>query len=279
MAEVVCLHEKAEVEEFCRRNPFLHLYALGDLDDFFWPHTTWYALREGGQVRQLALLYSGQSMPTLLALAEEPTGLMRDLVQDLARLLPRRFYAHLTEGVAEVLARGYRLQSHGTFHKMGLTDRARLAAFDTSDAASMSAADTEALLALYAASYPGNWFAPRMLETGCYFGVRGGQAVVSVAGVHVYSPKYKAAALGNITTRPDARGRGLATVATARVCQELLRSGIEHIGLNVKADNHSAIACYAKLGFERVADYGEYTVEGTAGRDTGSTRVQPGEVG
>jgi len=28
-----------------------------------------------------------------------------------------------------------------------------------------------------------------------------------------------------------------------------------------KADNHSAIACYEKLGFQRVADYGEFAVE------------------
>jgi predicted GNAT family acetyltransferase len=115
------------------------------------------------------------------------------------------------------------------------------------------------LLALYAASYAGNWFVPRMLETGFYFGIRRGRALVSVAGVHVFSPQYKVAALGNITTRPDARGQGLATAATARLCQELLQTGIEYVGLNVKADNPSAIACYEKLGFERVTDYGEYS--------------------
>ena len=76
---VVCLHAKEEVEAFCRQNPLLHLYALVDLDDFFWPYTTWYALREGGRVRQLALLYSGQALPTLLAYAEQPGGTLRDL--------------------------------------------------------------------------------------------------------------------------------------------------------------------------------------------------------
>jgi ribosomal protein S18 acetylase RimI-like enzyme len=166
LADIVCLHAKQEVEAFCRRSPFLHLYSIGDLDDFFWPQ-----------------------------------------------------------------------------------------------AVALSAADTEDLLALYAASYPGNWLVPRMLETGYYFGIRRGRALVSIAGVHVFSPHYKAAALGNITTRPDARGQGLATTATARLCQELLHTGIEYVGLNVKADNHGAIACYEKLGFERVTEYGEYTLQ------------------
>jgi RimJ/RimL family protein N-acetyltransferase len=40
-----------------------------------------------------------------------------------------------------------------------------------------------------------------------------------------------------------------------------VRAGIEHIGLNVNAANQPAAACYAKIGFTWVADYGEYTLE------------------
>jgi RimJ/RimL family protein N-acetyltransferase len=257
----VCLHSKDEVESFCRSSPLLHLYALGDLDDFFWPHTTWYALGERGQVRQLVLLYTGQPVPTVLALAEPPVGPMRDLLRDLLRVLPRRFYAHLTEGVADVLADDYRIQPHGTHQKMGLTDRSRLAGYAADEAVALSAEDTDDLLALYEASYPGNWFVPRMLQTGFYFGIRRGPGLVSVAGVHVYSQPYKVAALGNIATRPEVRGQGLGTAVTARLCQELLRAGIECVGLNVNADNRGALAVYEKLGFARVADYGEYLVE------------------
>jgi RimJ/RimL family protein N-acetyltransferase len=176
-------------------------------------------------------------------------------------VLPRRFYAHLTEGVADVLEGDYRLRPHGLHHKMVLTDPARADAADGSEAVALSAADTDDLLALYAASYPGNWFVPRMLETGFYYGIRRGRELVSVAGVHVYSRPYKVAALGNVTTRPDVRGQGLGKAVTARLCRELLRAGIEHVGLNVRADNRGAIACYEKLGFARVADYGEYTGE------------------
>jgi ribosomal protein S18 acetylase RimI-like enzyme len=79
--------------------------------------------------------------------------------------------------------------------------------------------------------------------------------------VHVYSARYRVAALGNITTHPGLRGRGLATAASARLCRELVQAGVDCIGLNVKADNTAALSCYRKLGFERVAEYGEYTLE------------------
>jgi RimJ/RimL family protein N-acetyltransferase len=261
LADIVNLHSKGEVEAFCRQNPFFHIYALGDLDDFFWPYTTWYALREEGQVRQLVLLYSNCSLPTILAYAEQPHRSMEELLRGLLRVLPRRFYAHLTEGGAEVLADDYRIKPHGAYHKMGLTDLSRLAGVDAADAMRLSAADTEELQVLYEVSYPDNFFMPRMLETGCYFGIRRGGALVSVAGVHVYSLQYRVAALGNITTRPDYRGQGLATAVTAGLCQELRSAGIEYIGLNVHAANWGALACYQKIGFQRVADYGEYTLE------------------
>ena len=43
---------------------------------------------------------------------------------------------------------------------------------------------------------------------------------------------------------------------TARICQELGHA-VDHIGLNVKADNTAAIACYERLGFRPVAEYEE----------------------
>ncbi|HEX4611907.1 MAG TPA: hypothetical protein VH092_27170, partial [Urbifossiella sp.] len=122
MAETVCLHSRAEVEGFCRRTPALHLYALGDLDDIFWPHTTWYALRDAGGVRELVLVYAGRPWPTVLAYADGPAAGMRHLLGDVLRLLPRRFHAHLTPGLADVLAADYQVTSHGPHRKMRLAD-------------------------------------------------------------------------------------------------------------------------------------------------------------
>lgn len=261
MKQLVSLHSKEVIEAFARRNPYVHAYLLGDLDDFYWPQTTWYALEESTQARQLALLYAGCSMPTMLALAEPPAGEMHDLLRRLLPLLPRRFYAHLTPEVVSALEEHYQVRSHGLFWKMGLIDPSRLAAVDASRAEVLLAAETAEVERLYRAGYPGNWFVPRMLETGFYFGVREGGVLASVAGIHVFSPAHRVAALGNITTHPDFRGRGLATAVTAKLCQELLHAGVTHVGLNVRKDNASAVACYEKLGFQPVAEYGEYTVE------------------
>lgn len=253
----VSLHNKDEIEARLRHNPYLHLYALGDLDDFFWEYTTWYGLEHGGPP---VLLYTGTAPPVLLALGDESFAQLRELLQLILPLLPRRFYAHLSGDLAEVLSEEYRINSHGTHHKMGLTNTDLLDDVDTSEVVQLEVSDVHDLEALYRKSYPDNWFDPRMLETNHYYGIRRGGELVSVTGVHVYSPSYKVAALGNVTTHPDWRGQRLGTRVSAALCRALLRT-VNHIGLNVKADNTSAITCYKGLGFEKVASYEECAVE------------------
>jgi GNAT superfamily N-acetyltransferase len=258
------LIDRSEIEAFLRRDTLLHLYELGDLDDFFWPHTTWFGLRAGrasdmhagGEIAAVALLYHATELPVLLGLSAPPLGALADLLAALRPHLPPRFYAHLSGDLAAIIAPAYRVEPHGGHLKMALADPARALEVDCSAAARLTPADGDAVLALYRASYPGNWFDPRMLETGQYFGIWEGSELVSVAGVHVYSPRYRAAALGNVTTRPDRRGRGLATAASARLIRSLLASA-DHIGLNVAAANASAIACYQRLGFVTIGDYEE----------------------
>jgi ribosomal protein S18 acetylase RimI-like enzyme len=259
--KAICLHDRDVIAAALRRDPLLHLYAIGDLDDFFWPYTNWYALVEGEQIRQVILCYSGAPQQLILhALTHERSEEMPTLLRSILHLLPRRIYTHLSADLVTAFADDYRIEPHGDYDKMALADRARLDGVDTSSVERLGAADLPAIGALYAASYPGNWFDPRMIETGHYYGVRQGGALLSIAGVHVYSPQYRVAALGNITTHPEARGRGLATLATAKLCQELLKT-VDHIGLNVRADNASAIACYTKLGFTKTGVYEEYALE------------------
>jgi ribosomal protein S18 acetylase RimI-like enzyme len=255
---VVSLHRKDEIEPFLRRNVYVHVYALGDLDDFFWPFTTWYALEDGGELRAVLLLYTAFETPTLMALADPPYGPLHELLRQARRLLPPTVYAHLSPGGRDALGPGVHADSRGPHLKMALVDPA-LDVAGTNAVERLTAADIPDLRALYAVGYPANWFDPRQIETGLYYGLRVNGELVSAAGPHVYSPVKRVAALGNIVTHPVHRGRGYAAAVTARLCSELHRT-VDHIGLNVKADNAAAVACYRRLGFRPVAEYEEATL-------------------
>lgn len=256
---ICCLHDKKTIEEVLRKNVYLNIYGIGDLDDFFWPYTIWYAEKNDSDIRAIALLYFGMSLPTLLALSDMIDD-MAYLVQSISHLLPDKFSAHLSPGVESALKEDYRIECRGKYLKMGLTDRTVIDAYDSNGVVTLEIDDLNEIMEFYHKSHPGNWFDPRMLETKRYFGARWDDALVSVAGIHVYSEKYKVAALGNIATAPSYRNRGYASRVTAKTCQELLNR-VSHVGLNVKADNAAAVVCYEKLGFEKIASYNEYMIE------------------
>jgi ribosomal protein S18 acetylase RimI-like enzyme len=275
------IHDIKMLADFFRGDPFLHLYALGDLDDFFRPHVRWWGLTgPEGELREVALLYDPGSLPVLLAFTRNPEA-MRSLLAGIRDELPDRFYAHLSPGVEAVFAGGFHLESHGMHLRMGLIDESRLmaaegrrvsaddvgscpggavAGLDAAAVSGLSRADLAEVLEFFEASYPGNWFDPRMIDTGRYVGARIDGRLCAVAGVHVYSETYRVAALGNIATAPGHRGRGLAGLVTGALCRAL-RDSVDWIGLNVHAENAAAIACYRRLGFARVVDYNEIMVE------------------
>jgi GNAT superfamily N-acetyltransferase len=256
----ICLHDKDEIERLLRHdNVYLHLYEIGDLDDLYWPHTTWYTLPQKSP-KPVLLLYSGLALPTLLGLTEKSTTLLQRLLQITTPLLPARCYTHLTPELSSPLKDRFDIQSHGIFYKMALLEPDAVKNIDTSAVVPLHSGDQAELLELYRLGYPGHWFEPHMLDRGYYYGVRHGSKLVSAAGVHVYSTTYKVAALGNVATHPGHRNQGLAQAACARLCQDLLAT-VDAIGLNVKADSESAIACYHKLGFRPVGTYEECTVE------------------
>jgi GNAT superfamily N-acetyltransferase len=259
----IYLHNKERIAAFLQDDAYLHIYEMGDLDDFFWPYTSWIASEENGAIQALILIYSGGGLPVVLAMAEKKKTQLGELLACAAAqpLLPRRFYLHLSPGLAKTLqAAGYRLSPHGRFLKMALKDCSGLTQIDTTGVLQLGREDEQALHRMYDFAYPANWFDPRMLLTGCFFGVFKDEQIVSAAGIHVYSPNYRVTALGNICTHPEYRGQGLGLKVTARLCQNLVGK-IDTIGLNVSAENLPALSIYTRLGFEPVAEYEEYMVE------------------
>lgn len=252
------LHDQLDstaIERFLRRNVGLHLYEIGDLDPFFAPHVRWYGWTEGEQLRAVSLLYTASSPPTLLSFSDEYPSGTRAMLSALRPRLPRHFYGHISADLLPVLD-AWSVVHRADMAKMVLRDAQRLTGFDAAGVHELGRRDADELLAFYRESYPHNWFDPRMLETGCYCGVRRDGRLISVAGIHVYSPRYRVSALGNVATLPGYRRQGFARKAVAYLCRRLLET-VDVIGLNVQASNTAAMCCYANLGFVACASYVE----------------------
>ena len=244
--------ERRAPEEYLaclRRDPYLHLYEIGDLDPQLRPYTTWYGDADG-----VVMVYDRGRLPVVLALNARRT------LERVVSRLPDRFYGHLTPGTAPVLAEAFALELHGRHHKMKLSgDGYRtLVVPSGARARSMDASDLDSIRALLAEAYPANWFDERMLETGRYFGLFDSDSLCAMAGVHVYSPALGVAAVGNVAVPPGRRGLGFGAAVTAEVCRALKNDGIDIVGLNVGATNHAAIQTYRRVGFEFHAEYEEY---------------------
>lgn len=261
MTRVVTLQDKNELESFLRKNIPLHIYSIGDLDDFYWKYTSWYGLKDEGGLKAVVLLYKAVNPTVLLALCkDEELCYMNDLLTGILQVLPKKIYSHLTPGVENIFSKNFSILQNGNYCKMLLDIDKIPDDLDSEEVIRLSQYDINALNELYSLSYPDNSFDPRMLETGMYFGIREGEKIISVAGVHVFSKQYRIAALGNITTHRDHRGRGLGTKVTLRLCRELIKHA-DVIGLNVSVHNISAIKCYEKIGFKRIALYNEFMIE------------------
>lgn len=256
---LVRLHDRDRIERFLSRDLYLNLYAIGDLDEFFWPRTTWYGWVTGGQISAIVLVYQGPEVPTLLGLSNDQAP-MHELLSSIRQVMPPRFYAHFSPGLESVFGESHSIEFHGDHFKMALRDGITESTDDLSQVVRLDATDLPSIEKLYRESYPGNWFDSRMLETGQYYGIKEGGRVVSIAGIHVYSTRYRVAALGNIATLPSHRNRGYASQVTATLCHSLRGGGIR-VGLNVKSDNSAALACYERIGFETVTSYGEFTLQ------------------
>jgi ribosomal protein S18 acetylase RimI-like enzyme len=248
------LTRKEEIYAYLKRNAPLQIYCIGDLDDFFFPYTTWYGLSDQGLIRSLALLYSAMEVPTLLLFHEGSDTYSSQLLHLLKPLLPTRFYAHLSPGLTEVLGTGNIAEHYGVNYKMTL--KKLPPAIHDNGIRQLTIHDMEAVTEFYSQAYPHNWFDRRMLETEKYFGYFEGNTLGGVAGVHVYSAQYRVAALGNIAVHPDMRGRQTGFRLTSVLCNDLVQT-TDTIGLNVRSDNQAAISLYQKAGFEITARYEE----------------------
>lgn len=262
---VVELKNRDEIAAYLLQDRELNIYHLGDLDDLFWPYTRWYGWKENGSIEAVVLHFTGLSLPTVISLNRKIQTASQLLLEEIGSRLPKRFYAHLNSGHIQALSSRFRHGEGNSFLKMSLRPEKEVPISEPINPVSFTEAMATELAAFYNRVYPGNWFEPRMLEAGYYYGVyHGGHEdgeLAAAAGVHVVSPRYRVAALGNIATDPRYRGQGLGKRLTAFLCEILRTDGIELIGLNVGRDNHPARAIYEQLGFDVTCEYVEMMME------------------
>ena len=266
----ICLHDPSVIANYLVQESALNLYQIGDLSDFFWPHTLWYGWVEDQALKAVALVYTGDAVPVLLLM--EDTSWAHQLLTALAPVLPHRFYAHLRPGLASALPfKGeggdvyVRMLQKTPLNPTALT--ALAARHPHVQARLLQPSDQAQVEAFYAQHYPKNWFNPRMLTTRAYLALtetqhaeHGENSILAIAGVHVLSQEQQMAALGNIAVHEAHQGIGLGQWATGLLCQHLrTQLGVSTLGLNVHRDNTKAQSCYKRLSFESVATYQEWT--------------------
>lgn len=260
MADCIQVGNKDRIGKFLMKDPGMNIYHIGDLDPFFFPKTKWFALCEDEEIEEIALLYEGDVATTVLAFVNGDTSREIELLERSASQLPQEFYAHFGRGIMEGL-KSFRAEEYFGIHlKMLLKGTGSLLYDRSENIRRLGVEDEESLLKLYYEHYPGNYFDKRMLETGKYFGYIERGRLTGVAGIHVYSPLKRVAALGNIVVAGDQRGKGICRELVSVLCNDLLKT-VDVIGLNVFSENHAAIRCYERCGFEVIGEYEEYLVK------------------
>ena len=256
--ETRTVRNKDEIYKFLSGTPDLQLYAIGDLDDFYWPYTTWYAIYERNEIKSIALLYSGVSPSTFLLFHDKDSYYSTQLLKSVKPLLPEKLNVHLSPGLIDAFGNKNIIENYGQNYRMVLMRTPEQISHE--NIRKMTVRDIDKINSLYKIAYPFNWFDSRMVETRKYFGYFDKGMLVGIAGIHVYSMQYRIAALGNIATHPDFRGRKIAYKLTSYLCNNLKKT-VDLIGLNVKSDNIPAIKCYNKIGFEIRSSYDECFVQ------------------
>ena len=246
------LTDRSAVRALLETDRTWSVYPLADLAPGYFEKCDWFGTT--GTKPGIILLYRGFTSPIFFALGEP------DVVQRLLDEIDEepRIYLHVPPNILPLLRKRYDIQDEKTMWRMLL----QVNHFQPGPIGSvirLGLSDLPEVEQLYADGKPAgkapHFFFPEMLHEGVFFGVREGTQLIATAGTHLVAPGESVAAIGNIYTRRDCRGRGLASQATSAVVRELLRQGLRTIALNVHEDNAAAIRVYKRLGFFRYCEF------------------------
>jgi ribosomal protein S18 acetylase RimI-like enzyme len=237
------LTDKREIRTRLRRDPAWSVYALADLSPTMFPKTLWFE-------PDLTLIV--QDYGTAILFAMGPGS-----VREALACVVGPVHLQVQRDALDEVARYATVSSPRLMWRMTWTGGlVRSASAVTSR---LNASDLPALQALYAdgesSGESPDFFFPSMVTNGVFYGIYEGAVLVAAAGTHLLSREEGAAAIGNVYTRHDRRGRGLGRLVTSAVLSEL--AGVATIGLNVRADNDAGRHLYESLGFARHCEFYE----------------------
>ena len=242
--EVSATRDRDLLRTFLERDRIRAAYALCDLEDREFAKSKWGVATEGGEPIAVVLEFGGLTPQPLFTMgdADGIVSVLRDVIK------PRLVYLAADESLLPSIGRVYRIDPGPQMLRMRVSRQSFRPV--QGSAVKLSPVDIVDLNRLYGLGFSG-WLPSEAIATGVYYGVRVAGRLVAAAGTHVISPSAEMAAVGNVMTHADFRGRGFAKLTTSAVTQELMGT-CQDVVLNVRADNPPAIAAYQALG------YGEY---------------------
>lgn len=230
----------------------IHAYGIVDVVQL-WDRSQWW-MRDQAVVGLIAL--PGVSVPVVYAISAVAGGETLTLLEELAPQLPARFEITGPTGLTERLAATHDAVQADPHVKMHLVRPDMLPSSDP-EARPLQLDDVEAVERFRERSGDSlAFFRDDLLGTGRHVGIFEGRDLLALSGVHVIDVDQGIAAIGNVSTLPEHRGRGLARRVTATLCHRLLEE-VEVVALNVGRDNTPARTLYEGLGFLPLMEYEE----------------------
>ena len=240
------------IKNFLLEDPYQHLYELGNLQEKLFSRSKWFTAAGEGGIKAVAMVHTAKHEKDniIFFLENRDMDAAAGLLRGIKEHLPESFYAHVTKGTAEALAPEYDISAPVTYNKMKITGDMLLGGSIKYPEYTyrVNSNDYDAISGFLRPINPEAFFMPAMLSTGKYFIIRKNSDILAMAGVHFYSKETGIAAIGNVATAPEYRGKGYAGSVTASLVRDLWKEA-RYIGLNVRADNIPAIKAYEKMGF------------------------------
>jgi GNAT superfamily N-acetyltransferase len=236
------LDGKAEIYGFLSEDRLYAAYAICDLDPIPFKQCEWHASSKNGRLTALGLCFKGLPPDRVFLM-----GPAEDLVPILAGALKatRAYFACKPQHL-RIVRRFYSLRNVEVMQRMFLRPENFTPAQGPVER--LGPRHVSQLQDLYR-WYGDVAFAPYQLEQGVFYGVREGGRLVATAGTHLASRTYGLGIVGNVFTHTDYRGKGLATICTSAVIEELLSQSLDVV-LNVGQTNEAASGVYRRLGFQ-----------------------------